>query len=239
MIDIRRNDRPTLGYLVPHKLRRDLLGNRSTPCLPRMLELQAVAGSLARHLHGFPHGLQFHILPNSDELHFRRNHSLAGIVQLRDRSLFSPARLTMNPRELLGHVPIPVSMPVIFRSNFTPLIKLRVLSLLDPFRPNAGQALSYVAFKIGIPPRTAGIVDADWIVGLQFPIRQTSRLEFDFTERNLQIGSRPLDIDSFHALEGVDLFDFCAAVFGAHPLLLPHPPIQPPGEINHGFPPAA
>ena len=161
MIDIGRNDRPTLRHLVPNKLRRDLLGNRRTPWLTRMLELQAVSGSLARHLDGFPHRLQFHILSDGDELHFRGNHSLAGVVQLRDRSLFSPARLAMNSRKLLHHVPVPVSMTVIFRSNFTPLIKLRVLSLLDPFRPNARQTLSHVAFKIGISPRTAGIVDAN------------------------------------------------------------------------------
>ncbi len=148
-------------------------------------------------------------------------------MQLRNRSFFGPARFPLSPGKLLREVTVSIPVTIVLRANQPTAITLRVFPLLNPFRPNAGQSLSHIPVKIGISPRAAGVVHPDRIVGFQLSIRQTGGLKLNLAKGNFQIAPGTLDVDPLHALQGVDLFDFRAAVFAAHRHLLAPPPIHP------------
>ncbi len=208
MVDVRGNDRSPPCHLVPHEFGCDFRGKGGSPGLPGMLEAQLIPRSPGRHFHRFPCGLQFHVFPDGDELHLRGDDPLARIVQLGDASLLRPPWLTPAAGKLLPHRACTVALTVILRPHLPALIKLRVPPLLDPGRPGRGQPLPHIRGEIRIPPGPAGVVHPHRIVGLQPPVRHPRGLQFDFPERNPQVGPRSLHIHPPHALDGIQFLDF-------------------------------
>ena len=76
VVDVVGNDRPATGHLIAHELRRDLLGQAGAKALACMLMAQN-----ALHLRRTQR-LAALVFPQGDELHFRRDDALAGVVQL-------------------------------------------------------------------------------------------------------------------------------------------------------------
>jgi len=98
--------------------------------------------------------------------------------------MLGPPRLPSLPRKLLLARSATVPLAVILRLHRPPVISLGISPLLNPGRPGHGQTLPHVGGEIRIPPRSAGVINPDRIVGLKSPIRLSGGLKLDLTERH-------------------------------------------------------
>src|SRR6266545_6456409 len=97
MIDVRGNDGAPARDFLPNEFRCDLARNVCTERFARMLLTKivsvvaaavgcgaAVSGARRTAICGYRRWIRVPILANRDEFHFRRDDSLARIIQLRD-----------------------------------------------------------------------------------------------------------------------------------------------------------
>src|SRR3989442_9438397 len=72
---------------------------------------------------------------------------------------------------------------IITRLHLAALIFLNVVSTQNPFTTEGGQAIFDAAARVLIAPRSAGVINAHWLIGFYAAIEKFRGMQRDFAER--------------------------------------------------------
>ena len=175
MIDVGRDDGAAAGDFGADELGRDGVGMLAPKDSPPEIACCVLRVWVKRMLAP-------EVFADGDELHFRRDDALAGVMQLRDR----PAR------------PWPAEPALALDADWTlecrcerrcdldlwtlDLDFFDVAARQNPGPAQRGRPLLDVAIERGIAPRAGAIIDAHGFIGLDAAVERLGRAELDFAE---------------------------------------------------------
>ena len=181
MVDVGRDNRAASGHFVTHKLRRDVFRQASAKPFTWMLVAQHFATDT----------LAAHVFTNGDELHLRRDDSLARIVQLGHAFARSGAFWRQQTGEtqfvqtVVGQARFGVRR-ALFVEFFT------VVTCVNPRLAQLCQTPLNIDGNRGIAIRAGGVIHRDgfviFILRVIFAAADKRRAKLDFAHRHANVG---------------------------------------------------
>ena len=181
VVDVGGDNRAPGGHFVTHKLRRDVLRQASAKAFARMLVAQYFAAD----------ALAAHVFADGDELHLRRDDTLARVVQLSDAFARSGAfwRQQAGKAQRVQAV-VGQAFFGVRRTAYAQFFA--VVTRLNPRLTQLCQTLLHVDSNIRIAVRAGGVVYRHgfvvFILGVLFAAADKRRAELDFAHRHADIG---------------------------------------------------
>src|SRR5262249_9585399 len=167
-----------------------------------MLKLQRAAIVFG----GFECSLPTHVLADRDELHFRSDDALPGVMDLSDRTPgFCAERTSSSTWERIkpalvfyqGKVTSPFSeITVILRHDLSTFVFFDTTASYDPIPSQRWEPVVDTRGDARIAPRTAGIVDPHGWIFFNRTVNAPSHIQMNFAHRHANIGAAALDINS-------------------------------------------
>ena len=199
VIDICGDDGASAGDFVADKFWGDVFGDSGAPGLAWVLLEEGIAGAVFI-FDGFEGGLAAEIFADGDVLHFWGDDSLAGIPELGYGMACAGAEGATSG--IIGGVErgeaaaffggllsvTGAEVAVVLRDGRATGILFHIAARGDPRCAHGRQSFLDIAGEIGIAPRTATIIDANWLIDFDGAVEGFGWGEGNFAEGNADLG---------------------------------------------------